>query len=77
MIYFNENLRNWLLGKSEIDSMQPMIAPVESPQDLLSKYQATNDTRELAKINKKLGKLGFEVKTVHILSKKVNKESDA
>ena len=73
MIYFNENLRNWLLGNSEIDSMQPTIAPTESPQDLLSKYQKTQDTQELAKINKKLNKLGFEVKTVHILSKKPSK----
>lgn len=74
MMYFNENLRNWLLGNSEIDGIIP---PTESPQDLLSKYQTTKDTNELAKINKKLSKLGFEVKTVHILSKKVNKESDA
>jgi hypothetical protein len=71
MIYFNESLRNWLLGNNEIDGpMQPTVAPSESPQDLLSKYQKTQNAQELAKINKKLSKLGFEVKTVHILSKK-------
>lgn len=58
MMYFNENLRNWLL---------------ESSQDLLMKYQTTNNKSEISKINKKLNKLGYEVKTVHILSKKKTK----
>ena len=71
MIYFNENLRNWLLGKSEIDDECFAIPPVvESPQELLNKYQKTQDKGELSKINKKLNKLGYEVKTIHILSKK-------
>lgn len=71
MIYFNENLRNWLLGKSEIDDECAAIPPVtESPQDLLTKYQKTQDKAELSKINKKLNKLGYEVKVVHILSRK-------
>lgn len=70
MIYFNENLRNWLLGNSEIDSPQMPTIPPETPQELLNKYQKTSNPKELAKINKKLNKLGFEVKTVHILSKK-------
>lgn len=71
MFYFNENLRNWLLGKSEIDDECSAIPPVtESPQDLLNKYQITKDKGELSKISKKLNKLGYEVKTVHILSRK-------
>jgi len=71
MFYFNENLRNWLLGKSEIDDECPAVPPaVESPQELLNKYQKTQNKNELSKINKKLNKLGYEVKTVHILSKK-------
>lgn len=70
MIYFNENLRNWLLGKSEIDDECPAVSPVsESPQQLLNKYQKTQDKGELSKINKKLNKLGYEVKIVHILTK--------
>lgn len=71
MIYFNENLRNWLLGKSEIDDECTAIPPVEeSPQELLNKFQTTNNKAEIAKINKKLSKLGYEVKIVHILSRK-------
>lgn len=72
MMYFNENLRNWLLGKSEIDDECPATPPVieESPQELLTKFQQTSNKGELAKINKKLGKLGYEVKVVHILSRK-------
>lgn len=71
MMYFNENLRNWLLGKSEIDDECSAVPPVsESPQDLLAKYQTTKDKSEISKISKKLSKLGYEVKTVHILSKK-------
>lgn len=71
MIYFNENLRNWLLGKSEIDYGCSAVPPiVESPQELLDKYQKTQDKVELSKINKKLNKLGYEVKVVHILSRK-------
>ena len=70
MIYFSENLRNWLLGDSEID--KPSILPIqESPQDLLTKYQTTNNKNELKKISNKLNKLGYEIKTIHILSKKV------
>lgn len=72
MIHFNENLRNWLLGKSEIDDQPCSAVPpiTESPQELLDKFQKTNDKGELAKINKKLNKMGYEVKTIHILSKK-------
>jgi hypothetical protein len=71
MIYFNENLRNWLLGKSEIDDECTAVPPVvESPQELLAKFQTTQNKGELAKINQKLGKLGYEVKVVHILSRK-------
>lgn len=67
MHYFNENLRNWLLGKSEIDHGCSMaIPPSESPQDLLDKFKITKDD----KIVKKLNKLGYDVKTVYILSKK-------
>jgi hypothetical protein len=73
MFYFNENLRNWLLGKNEIDDECLAVPPVEeSPQQLLDKYQKTQNKGELSKINKKLSKLGYEVKTVHILSKKSN-----
>lgn len=71
MFYFNENLRNWLLGKSEIDSECSAVPPVtETPQQLLDKFQKTRDKGEIAKINNKLNKLGYEVKTVHILSRK-------
>lgn len=71
MTYFNENLRNWLLGKSEIDDPCAAVPPSqETPQQLLDKYQKSNNKKELAKINGKLNKLGYEVKTVHILSKK-------
>jgi hypothetical protein len=72
MIHFNENLRNWLLGKNEIDYGYSAVPPVieESPQELLDKFQKTQDKGELAKINKKLGKLGYEVKTIHVLMKK-------
>jgi hypothetical protein len=71
MIFFNENLRNWLLGKSEIDHECASVPPVvESPQELLDKFQKTQDKSELSKINKKLSRLGYEVKVVHILSRK-------
>jgi len=70
-MYFNENLRNWLLGKSEIDDECSAVPPAtESPQDLLAKYQTTKDKAEISKINKKLNKLGYEVKTVYILGRK-------
>ena len=71
MIYFNENLRNWLLGKSEIDDNCSCVTSLEeTPQQLLNKYQKTDDKRELTKISNKLSKLGYEIKTVNILSKK-------
>ena len=38
MQYFNETLRNWLLGKSEIDYSCVPPAPEESPQELLEKF---------------------------------------
>lgn len=68
MMYFNENLRNWLLGKSEIDDECAAVPPVdELPQELLAKAQTSNKA-ELSKINKKLSKMGYEIKMV--LSKK-------
>lgn len=71
MIYFNENLRNWLLGKNEIDHECSAVPPLEeSPQELLDKFQKTQDKGELTKINKKLNKLGYEVKTIHLLQRK-------
>ena len=71
MFCFNENLRNWLLGKSEVDEPCIAVPPIiESPQELLDKFQKTNDKSELAKINKKLSKMVYEVKVIHILSKK-------
>ena len=71
MFCFNENLRNWLLGKNEIDDECLAIPPIiETPQELLEKFQKTQNKGELSKINKKLNKLGYEIKTVHILSKK-------
>lgn len=64
MFYFNENLRNWLLGKSEIDDECSAVPPVtETPQELLNKAQTANKA-ELAKITKKLSKMGYEVKIV-------------
>ncbi len=71
MVYFNENLRNWLLGKSEIDGACSALPPIqETPQQLLDKYQKTADKKELSKIANSLNKMGYEIKTVHILSKK-------
>jgi len=71
MQYFNETLKNWLLGKSEIDYECPSMPPVqESPQELLDKFRTIEDKSEIVKIKNKLNKLGYEIKTVHILSKK-------
>jgi hypothetical protein len=71
MFYFSENLKNWLLGKDEIDYDCMAVPPVEeSPQELLEKFKKSNDRSEISKINKKLNKLGYEIKTVHILNKK-------
>jgi hypothetical protein len=64
-MYFTENLKNWLMGKSEID----YECTSESPQDLMTKLNKTKDKDEISKINKKLNKLGYEVKTVQIISK--------
>ena len=69
MQYFNETLRNWLLGKSEIDYSCVPPAPEESPQELLEKFEKSSDKSEISKISKKLNKLGYEIKTVHVLSK--------
>lgn len=71
MKYLNENLRNWLLGQSEIDQTHPLILPPDdSPEQLLEKFKSTQDKNEILKINKKLSKMGYEVKTFHVLSKK-------
>ena len=72
MIHFNENLRNWLLGKSEIDDECSAVPPAtESPQELLGQLQKVQNKVELAKINKKLSKMGYEVKTIHVVKKKL------
>ncbi len=68
--YINENLKNWLLGKTEIDSFCPSIPPDENPQNLLNKFQNTQNKNELEKISKKLSKLGYEIKTMYVLKKR-------
>lgn len=68
MCYINENLRNWLLGKSEVDERCSSIPPpTETPEAILQLYSTTNDKVELEKLNRKLKKLGYEVKTIHVL----------
>lgn len=69
MQYFNETLRNWLLGKSEIDYSCFASPPEESPQELLDKFKKSSDKSEISRISKKLNKLGYEIRTVHVLSK--------
>lgn len=69
MNYINENLRNWLLGKEEID-YGCFTPPEDSPNELLEKFKKSNDKSEIAKISKQLNKMGYEVKTVHVLTKK-------
>ena len=70
MSYVNENLKNWLLGKSEIDNMCSAIPPAQdNPEHLLELYkQAKSNDKD--KIAKKLDKLGYEVKILYILSRK-------
>lgn len=70
MKYINETLRNWLLGKSEIDSFCPSVPPDDSPEILLGKFSNTQNKSEMDKISKKLSKLGYEIKTVHVLKKR-------
>lgn len=68
MCYINENLRNWLLGMSEVDERCPSIPPpTESPEAILQLYSKTTNKIELEKLNLKLKKLGYEIKTVHVL----------
>jgi hypothetical protein len=69
--YINENIRNWLLGGSEIDPPCPAIPPhQETPEKLFHKFQNASDKKEISKIVSKLEKLGSEIKTVHVLNKK-------
>ena len=72
MIHFNENLRNWLLGKSEIDDECSAVPPpvTETPDQLIGQLQKVQNKAELAIINRKLSKMGYEIKTVHVVKKK-------
>jgi hypothetical protein len=72
MQYINETLKNWLLGKSEIDKVCPAVPPAaKSPDKLLELYRkAQQGTGDISKISQELDKLGYEVKTIHVLRKK-------
>lgn len=67
-----ESIRNWLLGKSEVDNYGASVPPVpkdNNPEKLLAMYKEAKPI-DKDKIEKKLSKMGYEVKTLYILSKK-------
>lgn len=74
MQYINETLKNWLLGKSEIDQDYFAVPPKQKTPDrlleLYKKAEQDSNKTDLTKINKELEKLGYEVKVLHLLQKK-------
>lgn len=65
-----ESIKNWLLGNSEIDKYCPSVPPYDNPEQLLELYKQAKQPVDKDKIEKKLGKMGYEVKTLYILSRK-------